>query len=120
MRIVDPMSGKSYVEKRRVRYNEPGQPRELTFSCYRHYAFLGRERTRAWFCEALDEARTRFAFQLWAYVVMPNYWHFVLWPEHDGDLSNFCRWLAHTHSMRWHAHYHTSGTGHIYQGRFKA
>jgi putative transposase len=22
--------------------------------------------------------------------------------------------------MRWHAHYHTSGTGHLYQGRFKA
>jgi putative transposase len=22
--------------------------------------------------------------------------------------------------MRWHAHYHTSGTGHIYQGRFKS
>src|SRR5712692_7397102 len=37
MRIVDPETGRSYVEKRRVRYNEPGQPRELTFSCYRHY-----------------------------------------------------------------------------------
>jgi putative transposase len=22
--------------------------------------------------------------------------------------------------MRWHAHYHSSGTGHLYQGRFKA
>jgi putative transposase len=22
--------------------------------------------------------------------------------------------------MRWHAHYHTSGTGHLYQGRFKS
>jgi REP-associated tyrosine transposase len=22
--------------------------------------------------------------------------------------------------MRWHAHYHTSGTGHIYHGRFKS
>src|SRR5438874_10495617 len=54
MRIVDPMTGTSYVEKRRVRYNEPGQPREPTSSCYRHYAFLGRDRTRAWFCEALD------------------------------------------------------------------
>ena len=21
--------------------------------------------------------------------------------------------------MRWHAHYHTEGTGHLYQGRFK-
>jgi hypothetical protein len=46
MRIVDPETGKSYVEKRRVRYNEPGQPRELTFSCYRRYAFLGHDRKR--------------------------------------------------------------------------
>ena len=22
--------------------------------------------------------------------------------------------------MRWHAHHHTTGTGHLYQGRFKA
>ena len=25
MRIIDPETGKSYVEKRRVRYNEPGR-----------------------------------------------------------------------------------------------
>jgi hypothetical protein len=31
MRIVDPETGRSYIEKRRVRYNEPGQPRELTY-----------------------------------------------------------------------------------------
>jgi hypothetical protein len=59
LRIVDPGTGRSYVKKRRVRYNEPGQPRELTFSCYNHYAFLGRDRTREWFCDALGEARRR-------------------------------------------------------------
>src|SRR5437870_13832693 len=80
MRIVDPGTGRSYVEKRRVRYNEPGQPRELTFSCYHHYAFLGRDRTRAWFCEALDEARGRFAFQLWASVATPQHVHVLVYP----------------------------------------
>jgi putative transposase len=35
-------------------------------------------------------------------------------------MTDFLRWLTHTHTMRWHAHYHTSGTGHLYQGRFKA
>ena len=63
-----------------MRYNEPGQPRELTFSCYRHYAFLGRDRTRAWFCEALDDARREFAFQLWACVVMPEHVHVLVYP----------------------------------------
>ena len=62
MRIFDPKTGTSYVEKRRVRFDEPGQPRELTFSCYRHYPFLGRDRTREWFCEALGKARTRHRF----------------------------------------------------------
>jgi hypothetical protein len=38
MQIVDPLTGKTYVEKRPRRYNEPAQPRELTFCCYRRYA----------------------------------------------------------------------------------
>jgi putative transposase len=80
MRLVDPNSGRRYVEKRRVRYNEPGQPRELTFSCYRHYAFLGRDRTRTWFCEALQEARTKIGFQLWAYAIMPEHVHLLVYP----------------------------------------
>ena len=50
---------------------------------------------------------------------MPNHWHFVVRPTTDTQLSEFFRWLTHTHTMRWHAHYHTEGTGHLYQGRFK-
>jgi putative transposase len=50
---------------------------------------------------------------------MPNHWHFVVRPTTDDELSRFFRWLTHTHVMRWHAHYHTEGTGHLYQGRFK-
>src|SRR5437870_4093756 len=64
--------------------------------------------------EALAEHPTR----LLAYCLMPNHWHFVLWPRRDGELTAFLRWLTHT--QRWHAHYHTAGTGHLYQGRFKA
>ncbi len=30
------------------------------------------------------------------------------------------RWLTHAHTERWHAHYQTAGTGHLYQGRFRA
>jgi putative transposase len=72
------------------------------------------------FVRVLAEALPKYPMRILAFVVMPNHWHLVLWPEHDRQLTDFCRWLTHTHSMRWHAHYHTSGTGHIYQGRFKA
>ena len=31
VRITDPVTRRTHIEKRRVRYNEPGQPRERTF-----------------------------------------------------------------------------------------
>ena len=30
------------------------------------------------------------------------------------------RWLTVTHTQRWHAERQSSGTGHLYQGRFKS
>src|SRR5207244_11561664 len=58
--------------------------------------------------------------RLLSYCLMPNHWHLMLWPREDDELTAFVRWLTHTHTMRWHAHYHTAGTGHLYQGRFKS
>ena len=72
------------------------------------------------FERVLLEALERHPIRLLAYCIMPNHWHFVLWPEHDQQLTAFLRWLTHTHTQRWHAHYHSAGTGHLYQGRFKA
>src|SRR5262245_12714084 len=51
---------------------------------------------------------------------MPNHWHLVVWPEADGELSRHLHWLTLTHTQRWHAHRHTTGTGPLYQGRFKS
>lgn len=72
------------------------------------------------FERVLDEALARHPIRLLAYCLMPNHWHFVLWPERDEQLTAFLRWLTHTHTQRWHAHYHSAGTGHLYQGRFRA
>jgi putative transposase len=72
------------------------------------------------FLRVLAETLAECPMRILAFILMPNHWHFVLWPERDGQLTAFCRWMTHTHTMRWHAHYHTSGTGHLYQGRFKA
>src|SRR6266478_2571439 len=66
------------------------------------------------------EAMEKHPIRVLSYCLMPNHWHLVLWPARDGELSAFVRWLTHTHTMRWHAHYHTAGTGHLYQGRYKA
>ena len=72
------------------------------------------------FEQVLEEAVERTEMRLLAYCVMPNHWHLVVWPRQDGDLSHFVGWLTLTHTQRWHAHRHSTGSGHVYQGRFKS
>ena len=71
------------------------------------------------FERVLALAHERVNLGIFAYCAMPNHWHFVVCPKTDTQVTDFFRWLTHTHTMRWHAHYHTEGTGHLYQGRFK-
>jgi putative transposase len=68
----------------------------------------------------IREAHERHPLRLLDYCIMPTHWHFVAWPEKDGELTNFFRWLAHTHAMRWRVSHHTVGYGHLYQDRFKS
>ena len=72
------------------------------------------------FERVLAEAHARLPVRVLTYCLMPNHWHLVLWPAGDGDLSEFMRWLTVTHTQRYRAHYHSSGTGPLYQGRFKS
>ncbi len=58
--------------------------------------------------------------RLLGYCLMPNHWHFVLWPENDGDLGRFMQRLTITHVTRWQKNYNMVGFGHVYQGRFKS
>jgi putative transposase len=55
-----------------------------------------------------------------AYCLMPNHWHFLLWPEKNEDLARFMQGLTNTHVQRWQRHYDSVGHGHVYQGRYKS
>jgi len=74
------------------------------------------------FERVLEEAYRREPLRILGYCVMPDHWHLVVWPRNgkDRQVSEFLRWLTVTHTQRWHAHRHTTGTGHLYQGRFKS
>jgi len=72
------------------------------------------------FEKILEEAKEKFDMRILVYCVMPNHWHLVLQPKHDGDLQKFMAWLSNTHTKRWHAIKKTIGQGHLYQGRYKS
>jgi putative transposase len=70
------------------------------------------------FIRLFDNAQARCPMRILAYCLMPNHFHLVLWPRNDGDLSRWMQWLQTTHVRRYHEHFH--GSGHVWQGRFKA
>lgn len=72
------------------------------------------------FERVLDEGLQKHPVDLIAYQWMPNHWHMVLSPRENGAMSHLLHWVTMTHSTRYHAHYHTTGAGHLYQGRFKS
>jgi putative transposase len=72
------------------------------------------------FLRVFDAALDKHPLRVLGYCLMPTHWHFVLWPEADGQLTGFLRWLTLTHSIRWQTHDHRTGSGHVYQNRFKA
>src|SRR5690349_18674872 len=68
----------------------------------------------------LREGLDRYQVDIFCFQLMPNHWHVLLRPHRDGEMSRFLRWVTATHTMRYHAHHHSAGAGHVYQGRFKS
>jgi putative transposase len=72
------------------------------------------------FEEILSEGLELHDVELFSYQLMSNHYHLVLRPRVDGEMGRFMSWIGGTHTMRYHAHYHTSGMGHVYQQRYKS
>ncbi|HKI42691.1 MAG TPA: transposase, partial [Mycobacterium sp.] len=72
------------------------------------------------FQRVMIEAHQRYPIRILSYCVLSNHWHFAVWPDADGQVTAFFRWLAHTHAMRWRVVHRTVGYGHLYQGRFQS
>lgn len=82
--------------------------------------FFHSERDYSDFEYLLNEMREQYAMRILAYVLMPNHWHLLLYPTHDGSLSKSMHWLSTSHAHRHHARMDTVGHGHLYQGRYKS
>jgi putative transposase len=78
------------------------------------------EQDYAAFRRVVEQTVRLAPIRICAYCWMPNHWHFVLWPQHDGDLSGFMQRMANMHTQRWQRAKQQVGYGHLYQGRFKS
>jgi len=76
------------------RYNDAGHAHALTFSCFRRQKFLASSRSCQWLIDAIDLARRKHEFDLWAYVIMPEHVHAVVCPRRERyDVSPFLETL---------------------------
>jgi len=69
--------------KRCKRFDVAGDAHHLTFSCLQRLPLLSRDRSCWWVLQALQLGREKGQYDLWAYVIMPQHVHLVLWP-HSG------------------------------------
>ena len=72
------------------------------------------------FINVVTESLLVMPTRLLAYCVLSNHWHFVFWPEREGQLSALLHQMTTTHVRRWHKHRNSEGEGHVYQGPFKS
>ena len=74
------MNGQQHC-KRVKHFDLPGHAHFLTFSCYHRLPLLSKDRTRQWLVDAIEIARIKHEFDLWAWVVMPEHVHLLIYPR---------------------------------------
>ncbi len=73
------------IKPKRLRTDDPGYARFLTFGCYRHLPLFQIPFLCETFLRELDTLRNEFDLELWAYVIMPDHVHFLVFPTRDVD-----------------------------------
>ncbi len=87
--------------KKCKRYNVPGHAHALTFTCKDRQPLLETDSARQLFVEALAAARETRDFHLWAYAIMPEHVHVLLWPrQKDYSISEILRAIKRPMSFR--------------------
>ena len=91
------------AQKRKTcrRYNESGHAHALTFSCFRRQKLLNGDRSRGWLTDAINAGRKKHRIHVWAYVMMPEHVHLLVWPTlPEYDISRFLQSVKTSVSRR--------------------
>jgi putative transposase len=82
-------------------YNTPGHAHELTFSCYRRQRYFNDDTLCEVFLEELQRVKEKHLFKIWAYVIMPNHVHLLIWPQETVyDIGKIMRVLKSKSALR--------------------
>lgn len=106
-----PRTARAFVDGMPYHVLNRGNRRQTIFSQHTDYEM---------FLNTLADALARFTLTIIAYALMPNHFHLVVWPRQGDEISAFMRWLMNAHIRRYYRFGELWGTGHLYQGRFKA
>jgi putative transposase len=49
--------------------------------------------------DVMIQAHRRHPIRILSYCVLSNHWHFLIWLEEVGQVTEFIRWLAQTHAI---------------------
>jgi putative transposase len=94
-----------------IHYNTPGHAHELTFSVYHGFNLFLNEDACEMFLAELSIVREEFKFHLWAYVVMPDHVHVLLWPLNASyDIAAILKSLKGRVAKRYFAYHKENGT----------
>lgn len=63
------------------RFNTPGHAHELTISTNQKESFFLDDTACKLMLDSISKSKEKFGFHLWAYVVMPDHVHILLWPN---------------------------------------
>ena len=88
------------LRKQMRRRDIPGSVRYITFSCYGRMPLLNHPEIRELFIDALGRARRTFAFELFAWVVMPEHAHLLLRPKPGDALAPALAFMKTSTSQR--------------------
>jgi len=63
------------------RSHEPADAHSMNFTCFKNQKFLKSDRVCLWFVDALREALDKRQCALWAFCIMPDHAHLLVFPK---------------------------------------
>jgi putative transposase len=84
--VMPPLDYVAAPHRKKVRHFDlPGNAHFLTFSCFRRLPLLSKDRTRKWVVDAIELARRKHDFHLWAWVIMSEHVHLLIYPRSEAS-----------------------------------